>query len=188
MIFPEKTILCYKCQIVIGLGRGNARRTCQSCKDKKLTEYYKTNRDFILEKQLKYAASHREEERNRVKAWKLANKSRAKANEKNWVKNNPDRVKLIKNKYVKNNLDKSCAATRKRQLLNQTPKWITKAQMKEIESFYTLAKEIQWLSEEPLEVDHIVPIKGSSCSGLHVPWNLQILPRSLNRSKGATWQ
>jgi hypothetical protein len=66
---------------------------------------------------------------------------------------------------------------------NATPKWLTKAQIKEIESFYDLAEEIQWLSEERLVVDHIVPFQGKNVCGLHVPWNLQILPNSINCKK-----
>lgn len=67
--------------------------------------------------------------------------------------------------------------------LHRTPPWLTESQLAEISQFYEWAKELQWLSNQPLEVDHIVPLQGKNVCGLHVPWNLQILPQDLNRRK-----
>jgi 5-methylcytosine-specific restriction endonuclease McrA len=68
--------------------------------------------------------------------------------------------------------------------IQATPAWLTSSHLEEIESFYALAKELQWLTSDTLEVDHIVPLQGDNVCGLHVPWNLQVLAATLNRRKG----
>lgn len=72
---------------------------------------------------------------------------------------------------------------RSRHILYGTPKWLTEEQLKEMKYLYVLAKELSWLSEDKLVVDHIMPILGKNSCGLHVPWNLQIIPAKFNRYK-----
>lgn len=62
-------------------------------------------------------------------------------------------------------------------LAQATPPWLTKAQLADIRAIYASAQEGQ-------EVDHVIPLHGKTVCGLHVPWNLQVLPRSANRAKG----
>lgn len=66
---------------------------------------------------------------------------------------------------------------------NRTPSWLSKEQLKQIEQFYWLANDLRKVTGEVYHVDHIVPLRGKNVSGLHVPWNLQILPMDLNCSK-----
>lgn len=79
------------------------------------------------------------------------------------------------------------ASARRALKLKATPSWITEDQLEEIENFYWLTKDLQSLSGEVYHVDHIVPLKGKNVCGLHVPWNLQVLPADINLSKGNSY-
>jgi hypothetical protein len=67
--------------------------------------------------------------------------------------------------------------------LNATPSWLTEEHHEQIKLIYAHAKECEVLTGDSYHVDHIVPLQGESVSGLHVPWNLQVLPADLNIAK-----
>ena len=63
------------------------------------------------------------------------------------------------------------------------PKWLTKVDLDYIKHLYIQAKELEKIDGVERNVDHIIPLQGETVSGLHVPWNLQILTKSENCSK-----
>lgn len=79
-------------------------------------------------------------------------------------------------RYYERHPKRVLADTRLQQIQKQqrTPKW---ANLKAIRVFYEACPE-------GYEVDHIIPLKGKSVSGLHVLENLQYLTVRENRSKG----
>lgn len=63
------------------------------------------------------------------------------------------------------------------------PKWLTREQAKEINDKYIHMRDCRAVTGEEYHVDHIVPLKGENICGLHVPWNLQVLPAYINERK-----
>lgn len=86
--------------------------------------------------------------------------------------------KLATSAWTKKNLQEKCASTVKYQTskLRRTPPWLTKEHFVEMQKIYKSRPE-------GFHVDHIVPLQEENVSGLHVPWNLQILSSSKNSSK-----
>lgn len=75
-------------------------------------------------------------------------------------------------------------ATKRRKIKElATPKSLTENQLIEIENFYIKAKELTKSTGISHVVDHILPLQGNNITGLHVPWNLQILTRRMNAIK-----
>lgn len=90
----------------------------------------------------------------------------------------------MRNHYRANKASYVARVAKRRSLkLQATPTWVDQAQ---IEIFYRRARELTIATGIPHEVDHIYPLKGRNSCGLHVPWNLQVIPRSINRAKHNT--
>lgn len=87
--------------------------------------------------------------------------------------------------YGRNNRDKAAARGAKRRALKllATPSWLTATHYDAIRVLYTKSAAVSELTGIPFHVDHIVPLQGELVCGLHVPWNLQVLPAYENLSK-----
>lgn len=98
---------------------------------------------------------------------------------------NPDKKRESNRRYVEKNRAHFYALLSKRRArkLSATPSWLSPADLAEIEGIYQHAHILTQITGEPYDVDHIVPLQGKNVCGLHVPWNLQAIPASTNRSK-----
>ena len=100
------------------------------------------------------------------------------------AKANPEATKASKRRWnhANSHLWREYYASHAKRCRAAQPVWLTAEQKAEILTIY---KQAAAMSNGPWHVDHIIPLKGSTVCGLHVPWNLRIIPAAENRSKGA---
>jgi 5-methylcytosine-specific restriction endonuclease McrA len=72
-------------------------------------------------------------------------------------------------------------SARKRHVKRATPPWVDRNL---IRPFYQEAARLTAQRGISHHVDHIIPLRGDDVSGLHVPWNLQVIPWTENLRKG----
>lgn len=71
------------------------------------------------------------------------------------------------------------AASRAKRLL----RYVAWADQEAIKAVYAEAERASRRTGIPHEVDHIIPLRGKTVSGLHVPENLRVVPKVVNREK-----
>jgi hypothetical protein len=158
-------------------------KTCTKCGvDKEVSFFHKDKthadglRSFCKECVTKYQAKYY-----------VDNKDAVKKRVYDWIENNRDKHNAKCYKWVAANKAKVNARTARRYAArtNSTPSWVRSNAdyMWMFTEAYSLAK----LREKQLggkwEVDHVTPIRGKKVCGLHVPWNIQVIPQAQNRRK-----
>lgn len=121
--------------------------------------YYERNREDVLKRRPVYNAKYYEK-----------NKEYYAEYSREWRKNNGGRVKAYK-------------AKRRASKMNATPTWLSTEQEDQINKIYSFRHAISGVVDREYHVDHIVPLQGENVCGLHVPWNLQVIPAEDNISK-----
>ena len=130
-----------------------------------------------------YRESHKKEIKDYFKSYSKNPTRRAYMDQ--WYKNNAEKMSSLHKKWRLKNLAKraSDAAAYRSKMKNATPKWLTKTHWSLIEMNYQLARYLTDQTGFEWEVDHIIPINHLNIQGLHVPWNLRVIPMKENESK-----
>lgn len=149
------------------------------------------------EYQKKYYLANKEKFKAQAAAWKLANPDKVQQSSARRYVKKKDHI-LQKNKewqarnkeYIKECARKAyavapekyrayCNARRKR-VRASTPPWVDE---KEVQAFYIMAQRLTRCTGIKHHVDHYYPLRGKTSSGLNVPYNLRVIPASINIKK-----
>lgn len=165
---------------------------CKGCYRSHAAVYYAANRSKLIAhgvQKKRERLAHDEEFRERLKSHARLGKRRAHADpaayaehlrrNREWRANNPDKVRNFK--HMSKAMRAARTAARYAQKLQACPPWADRAAIKAV---YAECQRLNALGGDRYEVDHIVPLKGQNVCGLHVNYNLRIIPADANRQKG----
>jgi hypothetical protein len=137
-------------------------------RDAYIKEYRIKNKVKMAEWQKKY----REENKERLIMYEKERYVRRKEVKaiyiKKWSAENKGKVNAI-------------SARRRAAKLNATPAWADK---EAIDRMYIVSNFLTNKLDEPHHVDHVIPLQGKNICGLHVEYNLDVIPAVDNLSKG----
>jgi len=153
----------------------------------RLKKYKKENPDKVKKLALRYRKENNESVKKSIRQWVINNPDKVQAIHLRYRNNEENRKKLrerVKN-WCKRNPDKAshnCSKYRTKKLL-RSPSWLTKEQLRQISYFYMTSVMLTRITGIRHHVDHIIPLQGKNVSGLHVPWNLQVITADENMRK-----
>lgn len=154
---------------------------CYACAKLRLNKWREDNPDKKAAHRKKHKELNREKENLQHRLWLNADpdrkeKYRLQKNQAtlNWQKLNPAKKREQIAEY-------------RAQKDQRMPSWLNQGHMLEIESVYSYCKALNSIGLK-YHVDHVVPLRGKNVSGLHAPWNLQVIPALENIRKNNSWE
>lgn len=173
-------------------------KTCTKCRaTKPIDQFYRDKRasDGRVSickkcndaKNSAWARAHPKERAVHTFKWRATNSNRFKTIAAKWQRAHPGRSTKQVNRWRKDNPDKfamqsrTATGQRRASKLHATPPWANKFFISEA---YDLARRRTKATGFEWHVDHIFPLKHKLFCGLHVEYNLQVIPAVENLHKG----
>lgn len=191
---------CRKCGGEKPLTEFYARQSaCKVCVIARTKSYQKQNASKVNAKNKRWREANKERARSLQAEWRKRNLEKVRkiarewAREKRradpegeksyrhcWLEKNRERTRECYREYYSRNRELCRLKNMRRRV--QAPSWLTKDHKREIRDKCKLAVVLS--SQGALyHVDHIWPLRGKDVWGLHVPWNLQVIPAEANYRK-----
>ena len=126
--------------------------------------------------------------------WTANNKEHILAYDRNRYSRKRDDINKNRRQHRLDNIDvmrerdRAVYATKHIRFKSRTPSSLSPLHLGGIQYIYKEARSMNVQGGIQYHVDHIVPLNGKLVSGLHVPWNLQIIPADENLRKGNTFE
>jgi len=174
---------------------------CKKCDLKKAKDWYQLNKDTAKTRSKIYRDKNKETHLERDKDRYYLNRENELQKRKLHYNKNKDVIikksndwisvnRVKHNSYMRNHYEnnkpyyKVRSATRRALKINATPFWLSAIQLAQIQEIYDIATARSVQTGVIHHVDHIHPLHGDGFNGLHVPWNLQVITKFENLSKG----
>jgi hypothetical protein len=173
---PQTTKVCKGCGVEKSFDQfppnksmfSGCENTCNACKVAAAVEWRSQNLDKARANVRKCNKAHPARMRVATDQWRARNPERVKTASEAWNKAHP----------AQNNARNSRHRAKK---LQATPAWANQFFIDEVYDLAQLRTEatgFQW------DVDHIVPLNHKKVCGLHVEFNLRVIPATINQKKG----
>ena len=132
--------------------------------------HYAANKPAKISYAIAYQKDNPEVHNKASAVWRSKNKLKSSQMGKDWRKRNPGLTRIYN-------------ANRRAAVRRATPPWLDTQTLLPVYNQACRLTEMLSNFKSKYEVDHVYPLRGKTCCGLHVPWNLQVLRKQENASK-----
>lgn len=128
------------------------------------------------------ARKHRNKRRGYMETWRSENVDKIRDGWQSWYAENRDEV-LRKDKEDPIRRARM-TAHRMQRIASQKRATLSNLSVEDFLHVYSHRDALSQAEKQQFHVDHYYPLQGKTVCGLHVPWNLQVIPATENISKG----